>query len=110
MLSEEPFANHRLDMTDGNEEYTISYYMYQHFAKTIGETWTYLTCHSTKSPKLFKDFAFILPSEEISKEGKNTRKTSHEKKTHLGKSCATMIDLMDKFNKTNELSDVICDT
>ena len=27
MLSEEPFANHRLDMTDGNEEYKISDYV-----------------------------------------------------------------------------------
>ena len=41
---------------------------------------------------------------------KNTRKISHEKNTHLGKSCATMTDLMDKFYETNELSDVICDT
>ena len=63
MLSEEPFANHRLDMTDGNEEYIISYYVSQNFAITIGETWTCLTCNATKSPKLFKDFAFILPLE-----------------------------------------------
>ena len=52
---------------------------------------------------------FILPLEEISKEGKNTRKTSHEKNTYLGKSCVTMIDLMDKFYETTELSGVICD-
>ena len=109
MLSEEPFANHRLDMTDGNEEYTISDYMSHHFSITIGETWTCLTFHATKSPKLFKDFAFILPLEEISKEGKNMRKTSHEKKTHLGKSCVTMTDLMDKFYEKTELSDVIYD-
>ena len=44
MLSEEPFSNHRLDMTDGNEEYTISDYVSQNFAITIGETWTCLTC------------------------------------------------------------------
>ena len=31
MLSEEPFANHRLDMTDENEEYTITDYVSQHF-------------------------------------------------------------------------------
>ena len=53
MLSEEPFVNHRLDMADGNEEYKISDYLSQHFSTTIGETWTYLTCHATKSPKLF---------------------------------------------------------
>ena len=56
MLSKEPFENHRLDMTDENEEYTISYYVYQHFAITIGETWTCLTCRATKYPKIFKDF------------------------------------------------------
>ena len=27
MLSEEPFANHRLDMTDVNDDYTISGYV-----------------------------------------------------------------------------------
>ena len=69
MLSEEPFANHRLDITDENEEYTISDYVLQHFAITIGETMTCLTCHATKFPKIFKDFAFILPLEEISKKG-----------------------------------------
>ena len=36
ILSEEPFANHILDMTDGNEEYTISDYVSQNFAITIG--------------------------------------------------------------------------
>ena len=110
MLSEEPFANHRLDMTDGNEEYTISYYMSHNFAITIGETWTYLTCKTPKSPKIFKDFSFILPLEKMSKKGKNTRKISNKKKIYLGKSCVTMTDLMDKFYETNELSDVICDT
>ena len=34
---------------------------------------------------------------------------SHEKKTHLGKSCVTMIDLIDKFYEKTELSDVICE-
>ena len=109
MLSEEPFANHRLDMTDGNEEYTISEYVSQNFPIKIGETWACLTCNTTKSPKIFKNFSFILPLEKISKKGKNTRKISHEKNNHLGKSCVTMTDLMDKFSETNELSDVICD-
>ena len=70
MLSEEPFANHRLDMTDENEDYTIYDYVSQHFAITIGKTMTCLTCHATKSPNIFKDFAFILPLEENSKKGK----------------------------------------
>ena len=37
------------------------------------------------------------------------RTISHEKMTHLGKSCVTLTDLMDKFYETTELSDVICD-
>ena len=45
MLSEEPFVNHRLDMTDENEDNTISDYVSQHFGNTIEETWTCLTCH-----------------------------------------------------------------
>ena len=61
MLSEEPFTNHRLDMTDENEEYTITDYVSQHFVITIGETLTYLTCHVTKAPKIFNDLTFILP-------------------------------------------------
>ena len=75
MLSEEPFANHRLDMTDGNEEYTIYDYVSQNFSITIGETWTCITCKTPKYPKIFKDFAFILPLEQMSKKGKNTRKS-----------------------------------
>ena len=66
IFSEEPFANHRLDMTNGNEEYTISDYVSQNFSITIGETWTCLTCKTSKSLKIFKDFAFILPLEEMS--------------------------------------------
>ena len=69
MLSKEHFANHRIDMTDENEEYTTSDYVSQNFAITIGETLTCLTFHATKYPKIFKDFAFILPLEEISKKG-----------------------------------------
>ena len=67
MLSEEPFANHRLGMTDGNEEFTVSDYVSQNFAITIGETWTCLTCNVTKYPKILKNLAFILPLEQISK-------------------------------------------
>ena len=56
-------------MTDENEDYTISDYVSQHFGITIGETMTCLTCYDTKSPNIFKDFAFISPLEEISKKG-----------------------------------------
>ena len=95
-------------MTDENEEYTISDYVSQNFAIKIGETCTCLTCNVTKYPKILKDFVFILPLEQISKKVKNTRKISHVKKTHLGKSCVTMTYSMDKFYETTELSDVIC--
>ena len=60
-------------MTDGNEEYTISDYVSHNFAITIGETWTCLTCITSKSPKIFKDLSFILPLEKMSKKGRNTR-------------------------------------
>ena len=50
MLSEESFANHILDMSDENDEYTITDYVSQHFAITIGETLTCLNCHATKAP------------------------------------------------------------
>ena len=55
-LSEEPFSNHRLDMTDEKGYYTISDYVSQNFGITIGETMTCLTCHATKTPKIFNDF------------------------------------------------------
>ena len=51
MLSEEPFANHRLDTTDEKDDYTISDYVSQHFGIKIGETWTCLTYHTKKNPK-----------------------------------------------------------
>ena len=76
MLSEEPFANHRLDMTNGNEEYTISDYVSQNFAIAIGETWTCLTCKTPKSSKTFKDFAFILPLIKYQRKAKIQKKKS----------------------------------
>ena len=54
--------------------------MSQNFAITIWETLTCLTCHATKAPKIFKDFAFILPLEEISKEGKKREKSVMRKR------------------------------
>ena len=110
MLSEEPFANHILDMTDRNKESTISDYVSQNFSITIGDTWTCLTCETQKSPKISKELSLILSLEQRSKYGKKLRQISHEKRTHLGKSCMTMKDLMVKFYETNELSYVICDT
>ena len=40
---------------------------------------------------------------------KKVRRISHKKKTHSGKICVTMSDLMSKFYESDELSDVICD-
>ena len=64
MLYEEPFANHILDMTDGNEESTIYDYLSQNFSITIGDTWTCLTCETKISPKISKDFSLILSLEK----------------------------------------------
>ena len=52
MLSEEPFANHRIDMKYEKDDYTISDYVSHFFGITIGETLTCLTCHAKKSIKL----------------------------------------------------------
>ena len=64
MLSEEPFAHHILDMTDGNEESTISDYLSQNFSITIGETWTSLTCETNRIPKITNHFLLILSLEK----------------------------------------------
>ena len=55
MFSEEPFVNHRLDMTDKKDDYTVSEYVSRHFVITIGETWTCLTCYATNPPKILND-------------------------------------------------------
>ena len=47
-----------------------------------------------EKPKLLNGDSFILPIEKISQKGKRMRPISHEKKTHLGKSCVTMTYLM----------------
>ena len=63
MLSEEPFTHHILDDPDGNEVITISDYLSQNFSVTIGETWTCLTCQSSRSSKITKKISFILSLE-----------------------------------------------
>ena len=45
MLSEEPFANHILDIIDENYDYTISDYVSHYFGITVGETWTLTMTH-----------------------------------------------------------------
>ena len=70
MLSEEPFANHRLDMTDEKDDYTIYDYVCQHFGITIGETWTCLICRAKKKDKVLNYELLIFPLKEISHKGK----------------------------------------
>ena len=48
MFSEEDFKNMIFYMSDEKDDYTISYYVSQHFGVLIGETWTSLTCHATR--------------------------------------------------------------
>ena len=48
MLSEEPVATDRFDMTDKKYDYNISDYVSQYSGITIGETWTCLPCHAKK--------------------------------------------------------------
>ena len=64
MLSEEPFTYHILDDPDGNEVITISDYLSHNFSVTIGETWTCLTCRSSRSPKITKAISFSIPSDQ----------------------------------------------
>ena len=66
-------------MTDGNEEYTISDYVSQNFAITIGETWTCLTCKTPKSSKIFKDLSFTLPLKKFQRKEKKEKNQSQEK-------------------------------
>ena len=47
-------------MIDGNEEYTISDYVSHHFVITIGETWTCLTFHSTKTPQTIQGLSIYF--------------------------------------------------
>ena len=86
MLSEEPFANHILDMTDGNEESTISDYVSQNFSITIEDTWTCLTCETQISPKISKDLSLILTLEQMSKKGKMREKSVTRKRLIWGRS------------------------
>ena len=87
MLSEEPFANHGLDMTNFNEEYIISDYVSHNIAITIGETWTCLTCKTPKSPKIFKDFAFFTFGTNVKEGEKYEKNQSREKDSFWKELC-----------------------
>ena len=54
---------------------------------------SYLSCQN----KLLKDDSFIMPLGEMSQKENKLRPISHEKKTHLGKSCVTMTYFMVRF-------------
>ena len=49
-FSEEPFKNHRFDMKEEKDDYTISEYFSQIFGMLIGETWTCLNYNVTQPP------------------------------------------------------------
>ena len=85
MVSEEPIAHHILDMTDGNEESTISDYLSQNFSITIGETWRCLTCEKNRIPKITKDFSLILSFGKNWEYTKTFRQINHEKRHIWGK-------------------------
>ena len=57
-------------MTDEKDDYTISYYVSQHFGILIGETWTLLNFHTRKIKPLKYD-QFIISLGEISQKEKN---------------------------------------
>ena len=48
ILSEEPFKNHRIHMTEEKYDYTIYDCISQNFCMLIGETMTCLSCHKKK--------------------------------------------------------------
>ena len=56
MLSEEPFSNNILDTTDGNEESTVSDYVSENFAITIGDKCACLTCGTQRSPEYLRTY------------------------------------------------------
>ena len=66
ILSEEPFKNQRIHMTEEKYDYTIYDCISQNFCMLIGETMTCLSCHKKKSPKVIKDDSFIMSLGEIS--------------------------------------------
>ena len=55
MLSTEPFAVYRLDMTDKKDYDIISDHVSQYFGIAIRETWTCLSCHAKKAKVLNDD-------------------------------------------------------
>ena len=106
-MSEEPLANHRIDMTYEKDDYTVSDYVSHNLGITIGETCTCLTCDEKKQSIKWWLIYFAI-GRNITERGK-TRPISHEKKTLLWNFCVTMIDLMDAFYEKTELGDVICE-
>ena len=108
MLSEEPFKNHRFDMTDKKDDYTMYDYVSHYFGITIGKHGHVLLVMPQKK-KSINDDSFMFPLKEISQKEKKMRPISHDKKTHLGKKCVTMTYLMEILFISTELSDVMCE-
>ena len=97
ILSEYPFKNQRIHMTEENDYYTISAYVSHNFVMLIGETMTCLPCHQNNRPKVLKYESFIIPLVEISSKNNNLRSIHHHKMTRLDNKCVTMNNLMQKY-------------
>ena len=95
MLSEEPFPNHIFDMTDENDDYTISDYFSHYFGITIGKHGHVLLVMPQK--KSNKWWLIYVSIERNITEREKMRPISHDKKTHLGKRCVTMTYLMENL-------------
>ena len=54
ILSEQPFKNQLIHITEEKYGYTISDYVVQNFGMLIGEKMTCISCHKTKRPKVLK--------------------------------------------------------
>ena len=97
ILSEDPFKNKILDMIYEKDDYAIYYYFSRDFGILIGESWTFLTFHATTKNQTIKRWLiYYAIGINITQRKINTNWSW--KKTHLGKSCVAMIDLMVKFD------------
>ena len=59
-LSENIFKNHRINIKNSEDNWTISDYLYHHFRMKIGEKMTFISCYKNEAPKILKDNSFIM--------------------------------------------------
>ena len=65
ILSEQPLDIQIIHITEGNDDYTISDHVSQHFGMLIGETMICLSYHQNKRLKILKYESFIILLLEI---------------------------------------------